>query len=106
MIETAKEKRKDKKSDAEHLKKLREQIAQDRANRKKDYETVSAEEKAQNDEKIRKIKEEKLREERERLEEQRRMRDTMARIQVDLKSSNLICAKPFQKGTNFVTTCI
>merc|ERR1712233_204564 len=55
MIETAKEKRKDKKSDAEHLKKLREQIAQDRANRKKDYETVSAEEKAQNDEKRRKI---------------------------------------------------
>jgi len=81
MIQTAKEKRKDKISDAEHLKKLREQIAQDRANRKKDYEAVSAEEKAQNDEKIRKIKEEKLREKRERLEEQRRMRDTMARIQ-------------------------
>ena len=87
MIQTAKEKRKDKISDAEHLKKLREQIAQDRANRKKDYEAVSAEEKAQNEEKIRKIKEEKLREERERLEEQRRMRDTMARIQVVLKSS-------------------
>lgn len=81
LLDAAKEKRKDKASDAEHLKKLRAQIAQDRANRAKHFETVSKEEKEANDEKIRKIKDEKLREEREKLEEQRRMRDTMARIQ-------------------------
>jgi len=77
----AEERRKDKAADAEHLKKLREQIAQDRANRAKQFETKSKEEKEKEAAEIREIKEKKLKEERERLEEQRRIKDTQARIQ-------------------------
>ena len=82
VADTAKERRKEKVDDAEHLKKLRAQIALDRANRAKQFETVSKEEQEAKDEKLREIKNEQLREEREKLEEQRRLRDTMARIQV------------------------
>lgn len=81
LLASAKEKRKDKKDDKEYLKKLRAQIAEDRANKSKEYETISKEEREQKEEQIRQVKNENIRLERERLEEQRKMRDTMARIQ-------------------------
>ena len=63
---------------------MREQIAADRANKSKEYEKISKEEREQKEELIRQTKNENLRLEKERLEEQRKMRDTMARIQVNI----------------------
>ena len=82
MLKIAAGKKKEKSEAADQLAKIRSQIAEDRKNQAARFDKESAAEKEAKEAKKREITEEKLRAERERLEEERKVKDTMARIQV------------------------
>jgi len=77
----AEKRRKEKIADAEARARVKKQIEEDRRARNAKYEEKNEEEAIAKQAELDEIKAKKLREEREKLEEQRRLRDTCARIQ-------------------------
>merc|ERR1711917_119609 len=77
----AEKRRKEKIADAEARARVKKQIEEDRRARNAKYDEKHEEEMKAKQAELDEIKAQKLREEREKLEEQRRLRDTCARIQ-------------------------
>ena len=91
MLKIAADKKKEKSDAANQLAKIRAQIAEDRKNKAAKFDTESAAENEAKEAKKREITEEKLRAEREQLEEERKLKDTMARIQVFISQVKRHC---------------
>lgn len=103
----AEKRRKEKIADAEARARVKKQIEEDRRARNAKYDEKHEEEMKAKQAELDEIKAQKLREEREKLEEQRRLRDTCARIQFrfhdgSTRTESFGADEPLSKARDFV----
>merc|ERR1719394_2064769 len=103
----AEKRRKEKIADAEARARVKKQIKEDRRARNAKYDEKHEEEMKAKQAELDQIKAQKLREEREKLEEQRRLRDTCARIQFrfhdgSTRTESFGADEPLSKARDFV----
>merc|ERR1712168_915390 len=103
----AEKRRKEKIADAEARARVKKQIEEDRRARNAKYDEKHEEEMKAKQAELDEIKAKKLREEREKLEEQRRLRDTCARIQFrfhdgSTRTESFGADEPLSKARDFV----